>query len=302
MRNFYLPLLLALLLFSCKKEETVFEDNTTPPYSEIPTVLVQNYVNRLFIDLIGREPIDIEMAAEVATLEDADLSSDSRTTLVNKLMFSTTPLAGDSSYKVAYFKKLYENLKARLIDGASEGTLDFYYGLYYQQAAADSINGNFTSYELNKAEAKKIEDIKLSQYQLRSESIEIDEMIRRMVYNSVYDEINMNSFNFINASYDDLFFRFPTQSEFDDAYDVVEFNQPSIVMGELANNKIDFLNILINNNEFDEGMIIWAYESLLARSPSSNEVFDLIQDFQNTNDFQRVQRLIMISDEYAGFD
>ncbi|MGB1031091.1 MAG: hypothetical protein ACPGWM_00690, partial [Flavobacteriales bacterium] len=79
-------------------------------------------------------------------------------------------------------------------------------------------------------------------------------------------------------------------------------NQPNIVMGELANNKIEYVNIIINNSEFDEGMIIWAYESLLARSPTSNEVFDLIPNFQETNDFQRVQRLIMISDEYAGFD
>ncbi|MGB0424783.1 MAG: hypothetical protein ACPGED_10675, partial [Flavobacteriales bacterium] len=248
------------------------------------------------------EPIDTEMNAEVQTLEEADLSMNSRTSLVNKLMFNTAPLPGDSSYNAAYFNKLYENLKARLLEGASEGTLDFYYGLYYQQALADSINGNFTSYEINKAEAEKILDVQVSKYQLRAESIEIDEALRRMVYNAVYDEINMNSFNFINATYDDLFFRFPTDSEFNSAYEVVEFNQPNIVMGELANNKIEYVNIIINNSEFDEGMIIWAYESLLARSPTSNEVFDLIPNFQETNDFQRVQRLIMISDEYAGFD
>lgn len=302
MRRFLLLLCAASLLFSCKKEETVFEDNTIPPYSEVPTVLVQNYVNRLFIDLLGREPLDSEMEAEVSALEDANLSSNSRTTLVNKLMFDTSPLPGDSSYNAAYFNKLYENLKARFLDGASEGNLDYYYELFYQQALADSINGNFTSYEINRAEATKIQDIKMSQYQLRAESIEIDEVTQRMVYNAVYDEINMNSFNFINATFDDLFFRFPTQSEFDDAYEVVEFNQPNIVMGELANNKIDYVTILINNSEFDEGMIIWAYESLLARSPSSNEVFDLIANFQDTKDFQRVQRLIMINDEYAGFD
>ena len=63
----------------------------------------------------------------------------------------------------------------------------------------------------------------MSQYQLRTESIEIDEVTQRMLYNAVYDEINMNSFNFINATFDDLFFRFPTQAEFDDAYEVVEF-------------------------------------------------------------------------------
>jgi len=302
MRRLLLLLFAVSLLISCKKEETVFEDNIIPPYNEMPTILVQNYVNRLFIDLLGREPTDSEMETEVNALEDASLSSNSRTNLVNKLMFDTSPLPGDSSYNVAYFNKLYENLKARFLDGASEGTLDFYYQLYYNQALADSINGNLTGYEINKTEANKIQDVKMSQYQLRTESIEIDEVTQRMLYNAVYDEINMNSFNFINATFDDLFFRFPTQAEFDDAYEVVEFNQPNIVMGEIANNKIDYVTILINTSEFDEGMVIWAYESLLTRSPNSNEVFDLIANFQDTKDFQRVQRLIMINDEYAGFD
>ena len=49
-------------------------------------------------------------------------------------------------------------------------------------------------------------------------------------------------------------------------------------------------------------MIIWAYESLLARTPTSNEVFDLVVPFSNNYNFKEVQRTLLISDEYAGFD
>lgn len=289
-------------LASCKKEEVVFEDNTIPPYSEIPTVVVQNYVNRLFIDLIGREPLDSEMELEVSLLEEASLSSESRVNLVNQLMFDSAPLPGDSSYTFAYHVKLYDDLKARFLEGASEDVLNFEYGIFRGQAIADSINGNFSGYTLNMQEASRIALVQSSRSELQSGDILIDEMVKRMLINSIYDQINMNSFNFINASYNDLFFRFPTASELELAYNVIEFNQAATIYGSLAQTKIDYVDILISNGEFDEGMIIWAYESLLARTPSSNEVFELVIPFSNNYNFKEVQRTILTSDEYAGFD
>lgn len=289
-------------LASCKKEEVVFEDNTIPPYSEIPTVVVQNYVNRLFIDLIGREPLDSEMELEVSLLEEANLSTESRVNLVNQLMFDTAPLPGDSSYTFAYHVKLYDDLKARFLEGASEDVLNFEYGIFRGQAISDSINGNFSAYTLNMQEANRIALVQSSRSELQNGEILIDEMVKRMLINSIYDQINMNSFNFINATYNDLFFRFPTASELDLAYNVIEFNQAATIYGSLAQTKTDYVDILISNGEFDEGMIIWAYESLLARTPSSNEVFDQVIPFSNNYNFKEVQRTILISDEYAGFD
>lgn len=289
-------------LASCKKEEVVFEDNTIPPYSEIPTVVVQNYVNRLFIDLIGREPLDSEMELEVSLLEEANLSTESRVNLVNQLMFDTAPLPGDSSYTFAYHVKLYDDLKARFLEGASEDVLNFEYGIFRGQAISDSINGNFSAYTLNMQEANRIALVQSSRSELQNGEILIDEMVKRMLINSIYDQINMNSFNFINATYNDLFFRFPTASELDLAYNVIEFNQAATIYGSLAQTKTDYVDILISNGEFDEGMIIWAYESLLARTPNSNEVFDQVIPFSNNYNFKEVQRTILISDEYAGFD
>ena len=52
-----------LVLFSCEKD-VLIEDNDAPYCGGVPTVLVEFYVNRVFIDLIGREPFDEEMENE----------------------------------------------------------------------------------------------------------------------------------------------------------------------------------------------------------------------------------------------
>jgi len=205
--------LIILALTSCKKdEETVFENNTIPDYNEVPTILVQNYVNRLFIDLIGREPVDEEMDSEVSYLEENDLSETARQSLVDKLMYDETFLAGDSSYNFAYFQRIYNAAKARMIDGASENIILEAHNLAFGQAYADSVNGNFTSYEINKTTYEKLQSVLDSKEELRTEEITIDELFRRLIDNSIYDQINMNSFNFVNASFDDLFYRYPTAS------------------------------------------------------------------------------------------
>jgi hypothetical protein len=295
--------LLILALTSCKKdEETVFENNTIPDYNEVPTILVQNYVNRLFIDLIGREPVDVEMDNEVGYLEENDLSEAARQTLVDKLMYDETFLAGDSSYNFAYFQRIYDSAKARMIDGASENIILESYNLAFGQAYSDSVNGNFTSYEINKTVYEKLRAVLDSKEELRTQEITIDEMFRRLINNSIYDQINMNSFNFVNASFDDLFYRYPTASEFDNAYQIIDANQAGLLFGQVAQNKAEYVQILTTTTEYHEGMINWAYLSLLSREPSSNEVFTVIGDFQNDLTFSAVQRSILIKDEYAGFN
>ena len=75
---------IVLMLFSCKKD-VLIGDNDAPYYGGVPTVLVEFYVNRVFIDLIGREPFDEEMENEVAFLRSYDLSMEGRDSLIIKL-------------------------------------------------------------------------------------------------------------------------------------------------------------------------------------------------------------------------
>ncbi len=299
----YAVLFLIVFSASCKKEkeEVVFTGNDIPEYNEVPRLLIENYVNRLFIDLIGREPTDAEMDAEVNVLRASNASRDSRLALVEKIMNSTSPIPGDGSYREAYVRKFYEDQKGRFIEGASDGAITGEYDLYRFLAYQDSIQGNTLAYQLLTLEANKLKAVLDSRAQLMNGEILFEEMCKRMMFNSFYDEINMNTFNFINASFDDCFARFPTQAEYEGVEDAIEFNGSGSLFGNAVSSKTEYLDVLVQSNEFDEGFVRWVYFALLAREASSTEVFSRVQIFRQGSNYSGVQKEILISDEYAGF-
>ena len=304
MRHYILPLfaLGLLVLGSCSKKPNIIPDNNAPYYGDVPTVLVQNYVNRLFIDLIGREPLDAEMEAEVKFLRDNELTIEARKELATKLQTDTAWIEGDTSYNNAYYKRLYDLCKSRLIEGASNSEIGQQIGIYHNGYIIDSINGNITGMQEKQAAIDKLQGIKNSEREYRMDSIGLNDMHARMIDNYFYDLINMNTFNFINATFNDLYFRYPTQSEFTTAFDIIEYNSSSTIFGQSAQNKEDYIGIVTETREFYEGLIIWAYKTLIAREPTSQEVYDLMSTFYYDHDFQYVQKTIVVSDEYANFN
>ena len=302
MKNLIFLLLTVIVIASCKKDIKPIFDNDAPYYGETPTILLENYVNRMYIDLLGREPLDGEMDTDVQLLRDNEVSLESRNNLLLKLQFDTTYIPGDSSYKFAYFHRMYDMLKVRLLEGASNAYIGQDLSNHYQSYLVDSIAGNMLEANKKLLNYNVLNNVLKSEIQYYNSQIEINEMHRRMIYNSVYDNINMNTFNFINAAFDNLLFRFPTQYEFDEVYLMIEDNTAQVVLGASGNNKEAFTHIICNTREFYEGAIIWAYGTLLARMPTSAETDFLMQSFFYDYDFQWVQRQIMQSDEYAHFN
>lgn len=300
----YSVILIAIVLsvLGCKKpDEQVFTNNTVPTYTGTPTLLVENYVNRLYIDLIGREPNDAEMNGDVQALEAAALSEGARTNLVNKLMNGTEFVPGDTSYAHAYNQKFYNDNKARFLEGAAENIIIGEYFMYRNNAVQDSMNGFMLAYELQMTEANKIKDLYLSKRDLREGTINVVEMCKRMSFNSIYDEINMGSFNYINSCFDNMLYRYPTDAELEMCEPAVESSLGGQLFGIIISNKAEFLNAILLSEEFHEGMIRWVYLSLLSREPTSAEVYTLMNSFMLTKDLKVIQRRILISSEYAGF-
>ena len=290
-----------LLVSSCEKETVIVSNNDAPFYDKIPTVLLENYVNRIYIDLIGREPLDSEMVNDVEYLRENDVSFESRDFLIYKLQFDTVYISGDISYKFAYFHRIYDMVKVRLIEGASNGDISFYMSNHFADYEVDSVAGNLIEAQKHLIEYYKLKLVIDSESGYYDNIFDIKEMHKRMIYNSIYDQINMNTFNFINAAYDNLLFRYPTQNEFNNSYSMIEDKQPYTIFGFSGSNKYDFTNLICNSREFYEGVIHWAYLTMLARTPSTIERDFLMNDFYITNDFQKLQRFIMITDEYAHF-
>ncbi|MBG38240.1 MAG: hypothetical protein CMP72_04380 [Flavobacteriales bacterium] len=292
---------MAFSFFACEKETIIIPNNNAPNYDEIPTILLENYVNRLYIDLIGREPLDEEMNLDVQFLRDNNVTIESRDTLISKLQFDTTYVEGDISYKNAYFHRLYEMVKVRMIEGASNAYIENEMGIFLFFYEVDSLAGNLIGAHNNLINYYRLKDIIDSESLFYNNFIDIKEMHRRMLNNAIYDQINMNTFNFVNAAFDNLLFRYPTQNEFNCSYSMIEDEIPQIVLGFSGSNKDDLINIICNSREFYEGIIHWSYLTLLARVPSTIETDYLMNDFYITCDFHKLQRYIMKTDEYAHF-
>jgi hypothetical protein len=290
-----------ITISSCKKDVVIIPNNNAPIYSEIPTILLENYVNRLYIDLIGREPLDDEMSSDVQFLRDNDVSFQSRDSLIFKLQFDTVFIPGDSSYKIAYFHRIYEMVKVRLIEGVSNSHIQTVMNTRYNRYVNDSLGGNMISAHENLMKYYRFKDVISSESAYYNSLINIKEMHRRMINNPIYDNINMNTFNFVNAAFDNLLFRFPTQYEFNNSYAMIEDEQPYSVLGSSGTNKEDFINIICNTREFYEGIIHWTYLTLLARVPTTTETDFLMNDFYISCDFHKLQRYVMKTDEYAHF-
>lgn len=288
-------------LVACKKEEVVVRpDNQAPDYVGVPTVAVQNYVNRLFIDLLGREPVDVEMNAEVSALESASLSAEARSALVNKLMTSSALLEGDSSYKNAYYDRMYGLFKARFLEGASDEVIDGFIGNAAQSALNDSLNGDPGAGTAINSPLQKLLRLKSARTEYRDGLITVNEVVERMMFNDVYDEINMNTFNFINATFDNMLFRYPTNAELAVGFTMVENNASAILFGQSGQNKADYLAILVNSAEGHEGLVRLCFRTYLGREASTYETYQLTSGFVVDHDLQRLQRTILIGDEYAG--
>ena len=111
----------------------------------------------------------------------------------------------------------------------------------------------------------------------------------------------MNTFNFVNACFDDLFFRFPSSSEFQISYAMVEDNAAGNLFGNPGSTKADFIRIMTESLECRQGVIIWSYITLLARHPTSEEMDLELQKFGVDADLKALQKRLLTNNEYANF-
>lgn len=290
-----------VLAFSCKKEDKFISGNTAPDYYGVPTIKVKNYVNRLFIDLSGREPLDVEMDSLVTLLEANNLKFSTREGIITTLQLDTTSQSNGDNFKQLFYLNIYGLQKARFLEGVPDAGIYQEKGNAESAANSDSLMGNVLGYNWNKQQAKIYGDILTSDTALRNGSITFNEMCRRMCYNAIYDQINMNSFNYVNAVFDNNLYRFPTTSEFTASYNMVENDLADLVLGQPGASKYDFSKIITNSNEFNNGTVTWIYRSYLSRFPTSQELYYYSLHFENNSDIAYIIREVMKTDEYANF-
>lgn len=292
-----------LLLCSCESRvQQVIPDNNSFSSAGISKIKIENYVNRLFIDIIGRGPTDIEKVEEVELLNNADLSEEARLDLINRLMTDETPSENEGSYLEAYANNLYVLAKIRCLDGVSDNEIiEIKVNDLNIMLEQDSLSGNWEGYFKTLNQLRRFEWMFDSPNKLVTGELKYHEMYAFIIDNDFYDELNMNSFNFINATFDEMLFRFPLEQEYESAYDMVEFGMLNTIFGEQGNSKDDYIRILVNSEAMKEGMIRWAYQVFLQRQGKAGEIATLLESYKTDEDINQVIAKILVTDEYANF-
>ncbi|MEL6591270.1 MAG: hypothetical protein AAFQ68_14365, partial [Bacteroidota bacterium] len=93
-------LFLIPLLFACREGQViVIPDNDPPVYTAIPLIVIENYINRLYIDLLGREPLPDEKSNTLAVLRSSELAISTRDSIIRDLQTNPAFIPVDSSYR-----------------------------------------------------------------------------------------------------------------------------------------------------------------------------------------------------------
>lgn len=299
--RFYIYLVVILTAMGCSKEKNIIPDNDPFSSFNISDLKIENYVNRVYIDIIGREPIDSELVNEVIALKDSSLNRMSREALVSKLMNDTSYRENEFSYHAAYIQNLYNLAKTRCIESVGDDEIQQEIRLARSGAYRDSLVENWESYYRNLDHIRRYTSLLQSRILMENGLMHYHQIYGFMIDNAIYDQLNMNTFNFVRASFDQLLWRLPTEQEYNKSYDMVELKTPRELFGEIGADKNDYIKILTESPGMYEGMIIWAYQSFLNRQPKPEEIITLMDEYVRTKDIGYVITQIVVTDEYASF-
>lgn len=302
MRLLLLPLIVCTLICiglfqaSCKKEplvqtiyvDTIISGNNAPNYYGVPTISIQLYIIKLYVDLVGREPTSAELTTHLQTLVSQHLSANARQQIVQPLLDDT-----------AFYQRHYEITASDFINSTSQAQIESQINQFMFVAYLDSVNGNTQNLPFIYLEIERLNRLKEAPVLLSSEQISINKFYERFLDNYFYDQVNMGVDNFVTAAFEDLFKRPPTASELQQSKSMINGQSSSLFLSD-GSSKADFMNIMVQSDAFYEGFARKIYLQFLLREPTSIESFDAMNDLKNSG-YNTLIFQLTSSVEYAGF-
>ncbi len=287
----------SIFFSSCKKDpllidnhlDTTITGNEPPPYNGISELQIKLYINKLYVDLIGRQPTTLELDDHFTYLKSNNLSANSRDLIADQLLTNSD-----------FYNRLFDLTSADMTNGIdtvdiNDEITQFYTFIYY-----DSINGYTQNLPYYYAELLRFNNLNTCVDDLKNGSISIREFYRRFLDNYFYDQVNMGTENFVKGSFDDLFLRAPTTSELQYAGSMVD-GASTTLFDQSGTSKGDYEIIMVNSPEFIEGFIRKCYLQYLLRNPTSGEMGLETQLLNTSLDWKTMIKKLVSTDEYAGF-
>ncbi len=288
MKHIYLfSFLLLMLIVACKKktEEVIIPDNNAAKDTSVNSVLIESYINKSYIALLGRKPTSAEQTNHKATLVNASINITTRTTFIQQLQ------------AIAEYKEhLYAIARAQLLNDVDTNEIEGYKQSNLQQLQDTSKRAYWYVIQQDYDDLVNLQNIP---YQLTNNTLSVQEMYMRCCSNTFYDQINMGTQNFVTSVFDHFMFRYPTQDELQNSKTMVDGASASILF-TAGKSKKDFLTIVMSSNNYYEGQVRDLVKRYFYRAATITELSSLTQQYATSKNYQQLQLTLLISNEYVG--
>ena len=283
----YLVLIIIIMAFaSCKKyDEAIITGNTVPPDQTISNNIIENFVNKSYISLLGRKPNSVEFTAGVSLLKLNNLSATDRNSFLNQVL-------SKPEYDAHLFDINNIDLLNNLDTNEFTGKI-----LLFQFLLSDS---SYISYwPILQIEMARLLVMQQILPQLQNGTAKTIDLHRVLIDNYFFDQINMGSLNFVVSMYQHFLRRYPTENELNNGIAMVD-GDFAITFQQTGNSKTDFITIFFASNDYYEGQVRDLYLRYLFREPTSSESATLTIQYKSSNDYKQLQQTILVTDEFIG--
>jgi hypothetical protein len=285
-RRWVWTFVLLVFLASCHHDiEVITPNNEAIPDLTIEDVTITDYVNRVYISVLGREADSTEKQFGFSILRQNNLSAASRSQFLDSIF-----------YKPEYKVHLYDLARIDLLNNLDTADIvgeiflfnfllsDTAYQFYWPQLQAEII---------------RLDSLKAIPSDLQNNVIDVTGMHRRCVNNYFYDQINAGTENFVVSVFQHFLLRYPTASELQQSKQMVD-GFPSILFLQSGQTKNDFIRIFFDASDYYEGLVRMLYQRFLFRTPTSVEMGNATVSFLQNHDFILMQKNILSTNEYIG--
>lgn len=289
-KNVYFFLLyLSILIVGCKKDEAivVVSGNTAPPDHTIPSIVKENYINKVYISVLGRKPETAEIASGLSLIDQHNLSAADRNEFLDEV-FS----------KSGYNQRIYEIASIKILNSfdtiAVNDQINLYKLLLTQPQYAPF-------YDLINMELDRLYDLKAIPTDLNNNALTPIGMHRRLMNNYFYDQINMGTENFVVSSFQNFMDRYPTNNELAEGKKMVD-GLSAILFFTTGTTKDNYMDIILDTDNYFESQVRELFVRYLFRQPTSVEMTDYASDYKTDRDYKKLQKAILSLDEYVGIN
>ena len=276
-----------LLAGSCKQEDVLITGNEAPDDPTISNLLKENYVQKTYRNLYGRQPSDSEMTASLQILNAGNCSPDNRNSLLYILF------EGEE-----YRKQLYDIEINDMLNGLTSNEIKQQV-IFYQQQLNDPANSHDYYVILDELQKTKLLDALLDSMTAGYVGVLVAHRI--IAASPAYDNLTGGGSEWVSSMFKHFLFREPTETEMQNCEEMLDHRTGTIFLNE-GSSKDDIVRIFFNSREYFEGQVRTLYLRYLYREPGPEESVSLTAAYQTGLDYVSLQSTILLNAEYLGIN